>query len=396
MRFAVSLPILLLVAASVAAKSSSQPLVQAPVQNQTALAVYVPPAMLTSRSFIPRLGFWVEPGRALSEALHGVGARYFPAMQVVPGQGDKPYSLLLDLEPKWSAESGKLRLTVKYAVYGTDRSKLLEGSADKSVPIKSGNLNASASAASLMAMQHVMADVQARLHPEPERFPATGSTSGIDYAPLVNHEKPLRTGTAFYINKAGQLLTAAHISRDCALLEAHEAGVSFVVTAKASSDLLDVTVLDSGRARNAGLPLREGQTIELGESVTSVGYPLQGLLGDSPNLTRGNVSASKGIRGSLGLFQFSAPIQPGNSGGPIVSDRGELLGMAVSTLNAESLAKSGLIPQNVNFALDGRHVAAFLRRQAVPFDILRTDGAGSMQTANQAALSNTVQLNCYQ
>ena len=164
-----------------------------------------------------------------------------------------------------------------------------------------------------------------------------------------------------------------------------------------SSALLDIAVLDSGKPRETAIPLRQGHGIELGESVSSVGYPLSGLLGDSPNLTRGNISASKGLHGSLGMFQFSAPIQPGNSGGPIVSDHGELLGMAVSTLNATRLVEAGHIPQNINFALDGRHVARFLEREGVPFQTLPPpSGTGSMQTANRAALSNTVQLNCYQ
>jgi S1-C subfamily serine protease len=180
------------------------------------------------------------------------------------------------------------------------------------------------------------------------------------------------------------------------LLEVHQDEASFPVVLRASSDLLDIAVLDSGKARESALSLRKDHQIVLGESITSVGFPLHGLLGDSPNVTRGNISASKGIRGSLGQFQFSAPIQPGNSGGPIVSDNGELLGMAVSTLDAGSLAKRDLIPQNVNFALDARYGAMFLKRENVAFDVIQPTGPGSMQTANQAALSNTVQLNCYQ
>jgi serine protease Do len=134
----------------------------------------------------------------------------------------------------------------------------------------------------------------------------------------------------------------------------------------------------------------------LGESVTSVGYPLQGLLAETPNLTRGNVSASRGIKGSYGEFQFSAPIQPGNSGGPVVSDNGELLGMAVGTLNAKYLVEKGLLPQNVNFALDSNYVARFLRREGVSFDEIQAKGAGEMKIANDAALGATVQLACYQ
>ncbi len=373
-----------------AATSKSIPV----VSNPTQIAVYVPPSALSARTYVPVSNLWIEPGKAFSDALADVGKRYFPALHVVPDEADAHYGLLLDLAPKWSRETGKPILSVKYDVYALDGKKLLTGSVDE--PIRGGNLNAGAATASGLAVQQIMYTVQTRLKPDPTQFPASGSTAKLDLSPYVDREKPLRTGTAFFVNRTGQLLTAAHVSRDCVLMEAHQDGTTFPVTSRASSDLLDVAVLDSGKARTSAIALRQGNEIVLGESVTSVGFPLQGLLGDSPNVTRGNISASKGLRGSQGMFQFSAPIQPGNSGGPIVSDNGELLGMAVSTLNADALAKLGQIPQNVNFALDARYVAMFLQREKVAFDVIRPQGAGSLQAANQAALTNTVQLNCYQ
>lgn len=364
------------------------------VSNSTEIAVYVPPSALSARTYVAVSNLWIEPGKAFADALDELGKKYFPAMHLIPGDTDAHYGLIVDMAPKWSRETGKPMLTVKYKVYGTDGKQLLDGSAEQ--PIRGGNLNAGAATASGLAVQQIMATVQQRLAPDPTKFPASGTTSTIDLSLLVDREKPLRTGTAFFVNKTGQLLTAAHVSRDCVVMEAHQDGKTFAVKPKAYSDLLDVAVLDSGLPRASSIALRQNQDIVLGEPVTSVGYPLQGLLGDSPNVTRGNVSASKGVRGSMGMFQFSAPIQPGNSGGPIVSDNGELLGMAVSTLNVTSLANLGQIPQNVNFALDARYVAMFLQREKVPFEVIQPKGPGGLQAANQAALTNTVQLNCYQ
>lgn len=380
--------------APVAALAATPP--PAPVSNATVLALYVPPSDLASRGYLTRLNVWIEPGKALSDALDEVVPLYFPNRTLLPASAGRKYGLLLDMNPTWTPVAGKVHLTIQYDVYDPDGKKLHGDSVDRIVPVKGTNFNAAAFSASRQAVQAVLQDVGRQVNPSPEAFPDRGETAKINPALLVDHAKPLRTGTGFFINRTGQLLTAAHVARDCTLLEAHQDDKTFAVTAKASSDLLDVAVLDSGRPREKPLVFRDGQAIQLGESVTSVGYPLHGLLGDSPNLTRGNVSASKGIRGSLGHFQFSAPIQPGNSGGPIVSDNGEVLGIAVSTLNAESLVKDGLIPQNVNFALDARHVVKFLRREGVAFDVSKPQGAGSMQIANEAALSNTVQLNCYQ
>jgi S1-C subfamily serine protease len=102
------------------------------------------------------------------------------------------------------------------------------------------------------------------------------------------------------------------------------------------------------------------------------------------------------MKGSVGLFQFSAPIQPGSSGGPVVSDGGELLGVTVSSLNAAALIKDGLLPQNVNFALEAKYAAMFLRDSHVDFAEVKPKANGTMTTANEAALGSVLQLSCYQ
>jgi S1-C subfamily serine protease len=102
------------------------------------------------------------------------------------------------------------------------------------------------------------------------------------------------------------------------------------------------------------------------------------------------------LKGSEGIFQFSAPIQPGSSGGPVVSDNGELLGVTVGTLNATPLIERGLMPQNVNFALDARYAAMFMRNTHIEFGEIAVNGPGDLRTANAAALSAVVQLSCYQ
>jgi S1-C subfamily serine protease len=99
--------------------------------------------------------------------------------------------------------------------------------------------------------------------------------------------------------------------------------------------------------------------LELGENVVNIGFPLQSLMTDAPTVTRGTLSSRAGLNGSLGQFQFSAPIQPGASGGPVIGARGDVVGVAVGTLNAQELLKQGVLPQNVNFALEAQYVQNF-------------------------------------
>src|SRR5439155_15036545 len=100
----------------------------------------------------------------------------------------------------------------------------------------------------------------------------------------------------------------------------------------------------------------------------------------------GNPQLPGGLSGSVGQFQFSAPIQPGASGGPVVDVRGNVLGVAVGTLNASELLKSGVLPQNVNFALESRYVEKFLQQHSVPF----TEGSADAQAPGEVSIDEVL------
>jgi S1-C subfamily serine protease len=371
------------------------------VPNDTPVAIYLPANDLGTRFYVSTIGAWAYPGKSLEDARSTVGGQLFPQMQAVKltDSGafvEGTYGLLIAINPTWNITAGQLSLTMDYKVYDAGAKKVFEGSQMQSVGLHSSGPLGGFPNAALRTTQLVMVEVLAALKPNAEKYPATGQVSNIDRELLIDRKKAVTTGTAFYINKKGQMITAAHVLRDCLVLEAQKDGVTLPLKLNASSNLLDLAVVDSGMPTDRALPLRIGQTIILGEGVTNVGYPLQGLLADSPNLTRGNVSARAGMKGSVGLFQFSAPIQPGSSGGPVVSDGGELLGVTVSSLNAAALIKDGLLPQNVNFALEAKYAAMFLRDSHIDFVEVNPKANGSMTIANEAALGAVLQLSCYQ
>lgn len=364
------------------------------VPNDTALAIYLPKSELDARVYSDALNLWVEPGTVLEESRTEVARKLFPNALPATAGGEGKYGLLLVVHPVWSSTGGVARLEMKYRVLDPAGQQLRVGSQAQSAVI-AGNLGA-LRALTYKTMQFVLVDVLRELQPSPEKYPASGVMADIPATAFVSRDKPVGTGTGFFINGGGQMLTAAHVVRDCMLLEGQKDDVKFTVTARKVNDLLDLAVIDSGRTVANPLPFRAGGNIVLGESVSNVGFPLSGLLATSPNLTRGNVSARAGLKGSVGLFQFSAPIQPGSSGGPVVSDTGELLGITVSTLGVARLVEKGLLPQNVNFALDARHAAAFLKKEGVAFNEVPARTGGSMQQANDAALAAVVQLSCFQ
>jgi S1-C subfamily serine protease len=403
-RWAAALLLLVFLAPAFAARNALPKGMKLPrdvkVPNDTPVAIYLPANDLGTRFYVSSIGAWAYPGKSLDDARSDLGGQLFPRMKAVT-QGESgafvegSYGLLIAINPTWNITAGQLSLTMDYKVYDAAAARVLEGSRMQRVPLNSPGPLGGFPNAALRTTQLVLVDVLAKLSPSAAKYPDTAQMSGIDRELLIDRKKAASTGTAFYINKSGQMITAAHVLRDCVVLEAQKDGTVFPLTLTASSNLLDLAVVDSGKPTDRALPLRTGQTLTLGEGVTNVGYPLQGLLADSPNLTRGNVSARAGMKGSVGLFQFSAPIQPGSSGGPVVSDGGELLGITVSSLNAAALIKDGLLPQNVNFALEARYAAMFLRDSRVDFIEVSPRGDGNMTIANDAALGAVVQLSCY-
>jgi len=98
------------------------------------------------------------------------------------------------------------------------------------------------------------------------------------------------------------------------------------------------------------------------------GYPLTGLLGSDIIVTSGHVNSLAGMRNDSTRLQISAPVQPGNSGGPLVDRSGAVVGVVVSKLNVTRLATvTGDFAQNVNFAIKPEMLRLFLEANQVRF-----------------------------
>ena len=90
----------------------------------------------------------------------------------------------------------------------------------------------------------------------------------------------------------------------------------------------------------------------LGEMVATYGFPYSGILSSSGNFTLGNVTSMTGMGDDTRFLQMSTPIQPGNSGGPLLDMSGAAVGVVVAQLSAVNMMKAGnSVPQNVNFAI---------------------------------------------
>lgn len=98
-----------------------------------------------------------------------------------------------------------------------------------------------------------------------------------------------------------------------------------------------------------------------GTRVFAVGYPHPDIMGVEPKLTDGIVSAVTGLRDDVRLLQITVPVQAGNSGGPLMNMRGEVVGIVVAKLNAAAVFKwTGDLPENVNYAIKTAYLRALL------------------------------------
>ncbi len=127
-----------------------------------------------------------------------------------------------------------------------------------------------------------------------------------------------------------------------------------------------------------------------------VGFPLHGLLASEANVTTGTLSALAGLRNDTRFLQITAPVQPGNSGGPLLDQSGQIVGVVVSKLNAVMFAKAtGDIPQNINFAINGAVAKSFLDSQGVEYETGPSSRKVEPAEIGAAAKKFTLLVECY-
>jgi hypothetical protein len=192
---------------------------------------------------------------------------------------------------------------------------------------------------------------------------------GTGARPWERHTKQRRlegTGTGFAVSQDGQIVTNHHVVADCAEVRVRPGGREALAGAVLAQDPGNDLALLRVPVHMAAAALRDAPGIRAGDSVVAVGFPLPGLLGSEANVTTGTVSALAGIGNDARFLQMTVPVQPGNSGGPLLDLEGRVVGVVVGALDAVKVASvTGDIPQNVNFAIKASVVRSFLDASGV-------------------------------
>jgi S1-C subfamily serine protease/Holliday junction resolvasome RuvABC ATP-dependent DNA helicase subunit len=213
------------------------------------------------------------------------------------------------------------------------------------------------------------------------------AVTGSNENPL-GAKKGLSNGTGFFVAADGYVVTNAHVVEGCAnpkvVCGSAQPLTAQVLAQDAANDLALLKV-DFASAHVASL--RAG--VRIGEEIAAFGYPLLGVLSHEGNFTVGNVSSLAGVKNDSRHIQISAPIQPGNSGGPVVDHGGNVIGVVVSKLGNIYAAH-----QNVNFAIKTNVLTAFLDSHGVPYSTVASEQPLQMFELAQKAQAMSVLIVC--
>ena len=185
--------------------------------------------------------------------------------------------------------------------------------------------------------------------------------SEITAAPGSSGPKATSSGTGFLISSDGLVATNWHVVEGAEDITVQfpwqQSPVVARVTIKDPAN--DLAILKLAEGDIAGSPcnslpyeLKKASSATLGGKISTIGYPLEGVLGAGPKYTEGSISALTGLKDDVRCLQISAAIQPGNSGSPLIDEAGDVIGIIVSTLSpAFQYKMTETLPQNINFAI---------------------------------------------
>lgn len=183
------------------------------------------------------------------------------------------------------------------------------------------------------------------------------------------------SGTGFFVTAEGEILTNFHVVDGCEsplVLHGRLPPLPAVIIAKDEVNDLALLKVEKRIERFA----RFNMQVRLGEPVAAFGYPLSSILSSGGNFTLGSVTALTGLRDDSRYLQISAPVQPGNSGGPLVDYSGNVAGVVTGKFNAlAAMIATGDIVQNVNFAIRSSTAVSFLLANGVEASIVDRSSA---------------------
>jgi len=202
------------------------------------------------------------------------------------------------------------------------------------------------------------------------------------------------SGTGFYVSDAGHIITNHHVIDGCKDIKVHSKGEVLTTLKIADDRQNDLALLKVSHKPSHVFPLSGDSPYPL-QDIVVAGFPFGDRVSSSLKFTKGIVSSLSGIGNNYSEIQIDAALQPGNSGGPIIDEYGNIIAVAVAKLDMKKILKDyGVIPENTNFGIKTSAVRNLLQGNAVSTKPPNTEIL-TKQELSRSATDGTVFLSCW-
>jgi S1-C subfamily serine protease len=167
------------------------------------------------------------------------------------------------------------------------------------------------------------------------------------------------TGTAFLV-APNVFMTNAHVADGARHIRLSSLQGNLDAEPIISDSTNDLALLRVATQPNCQPLSFRSSGVGLAQAITTLGYPLAGLMGNGIQVTQGVISGLFGAHNDIRLLQFIAPIQPGSSGSPLLDETGAVLGVVSSTFTHA---------QNMNFAIRNSLAIALMEAANIQYTL---------------------------
>jgi hypothetical protein len=172
---------------------------------------------------------------------------------------------------------------------------------------------------------------------------------------------PASSGSGFAVSSEGYVITNFHVVSDCQAVDILYQGKSIPTTVIAYDAINDLALLKADFTPSAVFPISD-RSPEILQNIYVAGFPFGKAISGSVKVTKGIISSLVGIRNNFSNMQIDAALQPGNSGGPILDEKGNVVGVAVAKLDfVKAIENFDAIPEGTNFGIKASVVRSILQ-----------------------------------
>jgi len=235
-------------------------------------------------------------------------------------------------------------------------------------------------------------------------FPFSSHASGY-----VLEKKTVASGTGFFVNMLGNIVTNEHVVRNCKNITVKGSVDITPATLIAVDSASDLALLKVNIRPNGYAKLRLDYALQPEERVMVIGYPKEHSISGEYLIRMASIIDNKGPSGEKEWIQFTDSAEQGNSGGPLVDKKGNVIGVVRARVQFyrlnrvagqappanEDIIKNGVLFKSSNIAITTNVLQDFLNRAAAPYDSILNLAEESDYSLEENASKYIVNVHCY-